>query len=89
MELPKAMVKPMEPCEVRIEYWLPDRRKRDLTNMTESVMDLLVDRDIISDDNCGVVTWVSMRNRGRDKENPRTEIEICPSLLKLENWHTD
>ena len=88
-DMPKHIEKAEEPCSVRIEYWMPDRRRRDLSNITESIMDFLVDQGVLSDDNCSVVIWLAMRNMGRDKENPRTEIEICPSLFKLENWHTD
>ena len=87
--MPRHIEKVTEPCDVSIKYWLPDRRRRDLSNMTESVMDLLVDRGVLTDDSCNVVIKLTQRAMGRDKENPRTEVEICPSLLELENWHTD
>lgn len=36
---------------ISIYFILPETRKRDLTNMAESIMDLLVDCNIIKDDN--------------------------------------
>ncbi|GIW60582.1 MAG: hypothetical protein KatS3mg087_1648 [Patescibacteria group bacterium] len=39
------------PVAISITYTFGDKRKRDLTNLTDSVMDVLVDGKIIEDDN--------------------------------------
>lgn len=50
--LPKLWLKK---CELHYKYWLPDKRKRDLNNMTASVNDLLTEYGFIEDDNYRVV----------------------------------
>jgi Holliday junction resolvase RusA-like endonuclease len=52
------------------------KRKFDLSNHTESLMDLLVDAGIIQDDNYEVVPELTVRFGGHDKANPRAEITI-------------
>lgn len=76
MDMPQHIPRTPEPCSVTVAYYFPDRRRRDLSNLTESIMDLLVDRRVLSDDSWGCVPCVTMLSMGIDKENPRTEIEI-------------
>lgn len=59
-----------------ITFYAPDMRKGDMTNKTESVMDLLVDYGFLEDDNWFVVGDIRMRFGGLDRENPRAEIEV-------------
>ncbi len=57
-----------------LTFFVPDKRAGDLTNKAESVMDLLVDMNIIEDDNWYVISNINLRFGGVDKENPRCEI---------------
>lgn len=64
------------PVTVTVRYWMPDNRRRDLSNLTESLMDELVDRQVIEDDTWQTVPILTMKAKGVDKEHPRTEVEI-------------
>lgn len=66
----------IEQCRVTITLYAPDKRKSDLTNKAESVMDLLVDCGFIVDDNWFCVSSVTLIFGGVDTENPRAEIEL-------------
>lgn len=57
-------------------FYMPTRRRVDLTNLQEALCDLLVHYKIIEDDNCKIVTTMDGSYVGYDKENPRTEVEI-------------
>ena len=59
-----------------LRYYLKTRRKKDLTNMSESVMDLLVDAGVLLDDEFKVAPDVRMVFMAIDKDNPRCEVEI-------------
>ena len=48
------------PISVKIQFMLADNRRRDLTNMAESVMDLLVDYGTIADDRWQICRAVYM-----------------------------
>lgn len=77
-ELKKQIKKPLRLSDVKITliFYPPDRRIGDLTNKAESVMDLLVDNEILKDDNWFVVKRNCQIFGGIDKENPRVEITI-------------
>lgn len=65
-------------CPVNIEcrFYLPTRRRTDLTNLLEAVDDLMVNARIIEDDHYGIVAAHDGSRCFWDKENPRTEIVI-------------
>jgi len=65
-----------DPISVQITIYAPDKRKADLTNKAESLMDLLVDAKIIEDDNWFIIPNISLHFGGVDKNNPRAEITI-------------
>ena len=75
-------LKPMPPrpieCRVNIKclFYLPTRRRTDLTNLLEAVDDLLVHAGIIADDHYGIVAAHDGSRCYYSKENPRTEIII-------------
>ena len=48
------------PIQVKIQFMIKDNRRRDLTNMAESVMDLLVDYGVIEDDRWQICRYISM-----------------------------
>lgn len=61
---------------IALTFYLPDKRKTDLTNKAESIMDLLVDYGLIDDDNCFVCPDIQLLFAGVDRENPRCEITL-------------
>ena len=61
--------------QISIKIYAPDKRKADLTNKAESIMDLLVDNGKIEDDNWFVIGDIRLLFGGVDKVNPRAEIE--------------
>lgn len=64
------------PSEIEITIYPPDKRKSDLSNKTESVMDLLVDNNVLEDDNWFCCPYVVMKFGGVDKKNPRAVINL-------------
>ena len=69
--------RPIE-CSLNVKclFYLPTRRKTDLTNLLEAVDDILVRTGIIADDHYDIVTSHDGSRCYWDKENPRTEIII-------------
>ena len=60
------------------KYYMPTKRRVDLTNLLNSTLDLLVHYGIILDDNRNIVYSVDGSRVIYDKAFPRTEIEITP-----------
>ena len=60
---------------INYRFYVQDLRRRDSSNMLESINDLLVDLKILEDDD-----WKHLRIRSADaeldRENPRCELEI-------------
>lgn len=61
---------------IEIVIYPPDRRGGDLSNKTESIMDLLVHAGVIKDDNWFVVPQLLLRAGEVDTKNPRALISI-------------
>ena len=59
-----------------VEVWIyaPDRRRSDASNKFESIMDLLVDYEVIKDDSWWNVRSVIIHPVELDIKNPRAEI---------------
>jgi len=69
---------PIEKCHyIDLYFHFPDKRRADLSNKTESVMDLLVDVGILKDDSWQVTGPMYLHPSGVDKNDPRVEIFIC------------
>ena len=72
--------RPPRPIECRLNikclFFLPTRRRTDLTNLLEAIDDLLVAEKIIADDHYGIVYSHDGSRCFWDKDNPRTEITI-------------
>lgn len=60
-------------ASIELTFFLDSKRRRDLTNCAEGVMDLLVEAGILEDDNCFIVPQVNLVYGGIDKKNPRVE----------------
>lgn len=66
----------ISPVEVEICITFGDRRKSDLSNKVESIMDLLVDCRVLQDDNHECVPRITMQSNGYIKNNWITTIKI-------------
>ena len=75
-----------EPVNVKCLYYMPTRRKVDLTNLLEATADILVWYGVLADDNRSVMYAVDGSRVYWDKENPRTEITIEPINEEIERW---
>ena len=64
------------PVQVTCVYYMPTRRRVDLTNLMEATHDILVDYGILEDDNCRIVQSVDGSRVDYDKDNPRVDITI-------------
>ena len=71
---PKSPVQ--APCRVVTLFYMPTRRRVDLTNLMEAAHDVLVAAGILADDNNTIIASVDGSRVLYDKENPRTEIII-------------
>lgn len=61
---------------IKCTYYMPTRRKCDLTNLLEATDDILVHYGILEDDNYSIIVGHDGSRVYYDKENPRTIIEI-------------
>ncbi len=76
-ETKRIIKKPLDLCPIiYIDFYSPDSRRSDISNKVESIMDLLVDNEIIQDDNWFICPILVLRFCGIDKDNPRAEITI-------------
>lgn len=82
LEYEKACALFLEPLgidyEVNIKsvFYMPTRRKVDLSNLISACHDILVKYEVIADDNYKIAYSVDGSKVCYDKEHPRTEIEI-------------
>lgn len=74
------MPKPSEPIDfpvnVKCTFYMPTRRRCDLTNLLEAIDDVMVKGGVLSDDNYTVIASHDGCRVFVDKEKPRTEIII-------------
>lgn len=54
-----------------ITFIAGDKRKFDLTNKAESIMDMLVDNAILEDDNYSIIPSLVLKYGGYEKDKPR------------------
>lgn len=64
------------PVEVRCMYYMPTKRRVDLTNLLEATDDVLVKCGVLEDDNSNIIVSHDGSRVLYDKEHPRTEIYI-------------
>lgn len=67
---------PIEKCEMICKFYFPDLKRRDMSNIFESIADILVDVGILRDDCWTVLSDTHNIAIGKDKENPRVEVYI-------------
>lgn len=61
---------------VTLTFFMHDNRRRDLTNMAEGVMDIMVKSEVFEDDCVQVIPRLVLILGGVDKKNPRTDVII-------------
>lgn len=64
------------PCNVKCEFYMPNRRRVDKSNLEEAAHDVLVRAGILVDDNRDVIATTDGSIVLYDKDNPRTVITI-------------
>ena len=57
-------------------FYVPDRRKRDLTNLENAIADILVKYEILEDDNYNIIAGWDGSRIIYEKGKEETEIEI-------------
>lgn len=65
-----------EPVTVKCLFYMPTKRRVDLTNLLNAILDILVKYEVIADDNSNIVYSMDGSRVLYDKENPRTEVTI-------------
>jgi Holliday junction resolvase RusA-like endonuclease len=64
------------PVNVKCVFYMPTRRRCDLTNLLEAIDDVMVKAGLLSDDNYNVIAGHDGSRVLIDRDNPRTEVEI-------------
>ena len=64
------------PVNIKCVFYMPTKRKVDLSNLISAAMDILVRYGVIEDDNSEIVVSNDGSRVYYDKYNPRTEIFI-------------
>lgn len=64
------------PVNVKCLFYMPTRRKCDLTNLLEAIDDVMVKAGLLADDDYTVIESHDGSRVYYDKERPRTEIHI-------------
>lgn len=71
------MLSPIDfPVNIKCEFYMPTRRRCDLTNLEAAIHDILVDYGVLADDCRDIVASTDGSRVFYDKQHPRTEIEI-------------
>jgi len=74
------------PVNVKCEFYMPTKRKVDISNLISAVHDVLVHYGVLADDNRDVIGSVDGSRVWYDKDNPRTEITITRYEGEYETW---
>ena len=64
------------PVNVKLLFYMPNKRKCDLTNLIEAIDDVLVKTGVLPDDNYNIIASHDGSRVYVDKDSPRTEIYI-------------
>lgn len=68
-------VTPITRCKINIQFYFGDDKDKDCTNKAETIMDALVEHQILADDSFKVVSEVSLKGF-LCRDRPRTELYI-------------
>ena len=65
-----------QPVNVSAKFYMPTKRRVDLTNLNEALHDILVHYGVLTDDNAKIIVSTDGSRVCWDKAEPRTEILI-------------
>ena len=65
-----------QPVNVAAKFYMPTKRRVDLTNLKEALHDILVKYGVLADDNAKIIVSTDGSRVFCDKTSPRTEIVI-------------
>lgn len=69
------------PVNIKATFYVPDKKKRDLTNLENAIADILVKYNVIADDNYNIIqSWDGSRviyEKGREETIIEIREEIC------------
>lgn len=74
-----------EPCNVKMVFYMPTRRRVDLPNLQNAILDILVKYKVLEDDNSNIVASMDGSMVLYNKNTPRTEIYIESWRERSEN----
>lgn len=74
------------PVNVKALYYMQTRRRVDLTNLNESLHDILVGAGVLADDNRDIIATTDGSVVLYDKGNPRVEITITAKGPDYSQW---
>lgn len=77
------------PVNIKATFYMKTRRRVDLVNLQEALLDVLVKAEVLADDNNTIVASTDGSRVSYDKENPRTEVEITRSEWVDKTIQTD
>jgi len=66
----------ISPVNVAAVFYMPTRRRVDLVNLQEALLDILVRAEVLEDDNSRIVVSMDGSRVSYDKHHPRTEVSI-------------
>ena len=78
--IPKQPKPINEPVNVKCLFYMPTKRRCDLTNLLEAIDDVMVKAGLLEDDNFTIIAGHDGSRVLYDKENPRTEVTITYDL---------
>lgn len=64
------------PVNIKCLFYMPTKRKCDLTNLLEAIDDVMVKAGLLADDDFTIIQSHDGSRVLHDKENPRTEVYI-------------
>lgn len=67
------------PVNIKCLFYMPTKRKCDLTNLLEAIDDVMVKAGLLADDNYTIIESHDGSRVLYDKDNPRTEVIITES----------
>lgn len=74
------------PVNIECHFYMPTKRKCDLTNLLEAIDDIMVKAGLLVDDNFTIIQSHDGSRVYYDKDNPRTEIRITKGQ-SADNMH--
>jgi Holliday junction resolvase RusA-like endonuclease len=85
-QLRASMLKIDRPVNARYVYYMPSKRRVDLTNLMEATDDILVAAHVLADDNRDIVAAHDGSRVLYDKKIPRVEITLEEMEDEYEQW---